>query len=267
MKKFLKYFIFLTLASPSFGQPTKDKSPPIKTQVQIIIDTLKTSTRIDTLKVQAIQTKKDSEPSNMPWIAALIVGALTVAANYIIAKINKDTAIRNIDTQIKTSTEAANKQIESTKEIAIKQITNSQELASQSYNATLKSQNRQQWINTVRDTLSEFFTQAKLLNAEFQETQKNKPRQVELHEKVTLQRAKLSLLLNPELPTHKKLIDAIMEVLTTLDLHMSNSKNNMPFDNVQFMANNEAVIKAGRDLLYSEWRKIQNLDESKQQKT
>jgi len=260
----LVVFLFaFFLGTASHIQSNVQLTPKTNTtsNINIVFDTLKTKTIIDTLKVQFSQhLSKENGSNNMPWIAAIFVGVLTVIANYIIARINKNTAIRNIKDQVETSTQIANLQIESTKEIALQQISNSQKLASHGFNATLKTQNRQQWINLVRDTLTDFSTHSKILNAEFQEAYFDRTRQIELHEKVTRTRVKLTLLLNPKIETHNNLLEAISELLTVLDLHLYESKGTeKEFKNLNFSSCNEAVIKSGRDLLYSEWQKIQDV--------
>jgi hypothetical protein len=68
----------------------------------------------------------------MPWIGAILIGILTVLANYII----------NIQIR-KTNTESIDKQ-----------LINAREINQKDFNKTVLSGNRQAWINDLRDIIS-----------------------------------------------------------------------------------------------------------------
>lgn len=129
--------------------------------------------------------------------------------------------------------------------------------------STLKTNNIQSWVNETRNTLTEILTQARLLNIEYQEKQLNEDRLKIIHEKLTQNRTKLLLLLNPYKETHKVLLDSLRVLIDTLDEHLLNYKAidegiNIPFDNLKFMNESNTVIENGRNLLYEDWKKIKS---------
>ena len=214
----------------------------------------------DTLHVAIVPVAKSYEQNNAPWISALVIGFLTVITNIIIARINKMAAIKNVEKQAEISTDIAKKQIENSKTIAIENIKNSQILAINQFNSTLKANNRQEWINELRNTLSELLAVCKQMNIEFQDSNKDQSRIKELHEKVTFNRNKILLLLDPDnKDTHKTLFDSLHKFINILDDHLLNSKHDLrDYKNWDFSLEYDTIIENGRKLLYTEWQKIQN---------
>jgi hypothetical protein len=196
--------------------------------------------QLDTLKFKTIDgsfPKKWYESNSMPWISALLIAVLTVGVNVWISYATRRTSIK-----------IAQQQIENTLKNTISQ-----------FHATLNSQNRQDWINEVRNCISELLTQCKLLNSEFQEPKQDMESQKKLHEKVSFNRNKLRLLLSPHLDKHKILLDSMIDLINDLDRHMLNSKHRLEdYDNFGFMQKEDKIIEDGRELLYFEWQKIQN---------
>jgi hypothetical protein len=218
----------------------------------------------DTIMIKSVREKIETKPwmenPNMPWIIALLISLLTILINILIAKINQKTSIRNIEAQIASAMLSSKQQIDNTKEIAIENIKNSQVLAQKQFNATLKINNRQDWLDEVRMTVSEFLTFCRLLNIEFQDPSDKLERQKNLHEKVSLHRFKLLLLLDPKKTDHKSVLDSIFDLMNILDHHMLNSKRTIePYKNGDFVKKSEDIVVASRELLYNEWGKIQNL--------
>lgn len=208
-----------SFSTAALGQKQKGDSI-----IKVSITNLPTKFSIDTLKVQNIEKKEESKAwymdNNMPWILALVISFAGILVNILIS----------------------NKQIR----------------------ATLNTNNRQAWVNETRNAITDLMTQARLLNIEFQERQPNIDRKKMLHEKLTQNRTKLLLLLKPEKETHKVLIDSLRTFINTLDEHLLNSNAsvqgiNIPFDNMKFTNQSDAVIENGRKLLYDEWGKIQSI--------
>ena len=106
---------------------------------------------------------------NMPWIGAILIGILTVLANYII----------NIQIR-KTNTESIDKQ-----------LINAREINQKDFNKTVLSGNRQAWINDLRDIISKVLS--KILSLSL----KGKITHDELQELIYLI-TKAELMLNPE---------------------------------------------------------------------
>jgi len=196
---------------------------------------------VDTLKVQNLEKESAKhwfESAAMPWVASIIVAILGLAVNIAVAISTRRTSLKMVDTQIQNSTK----------------------LAASQFNATLNSSNRQEWINDVRSCISELITQCNLLNISFQEEPKNKDRERDIHEKVSLYRNKMRLYLSTEIEQHKRFLDEMKEFINILDRHLLNSDNKMEdFDNIEFMRKSDSMIELGRALLYFEWHKIQNV--------
>lgn len=203
---------------------------------------IKYEAKVDTLRIQQIEktpsVKEWYESNAMPWVVSLIIALISVGVNLIISYSTRKTTIKTVRDQIDNSTK----------------------LASLKYNSTLNSTNRQEWINTVRDCISELITQCKLLNAEFQEATQSRERKNSLHEKVTYNRNKLRLLLSPQIQQHTDFLNSMKELIDVLDKHLLNSNHNIKeYDNFDFMQKSDKVIDSGRELLYFEWQKIQNV--------
>lgn len=172
---------------------------------------------------------------NIPWIislSALIISIIGIVINFLIS----------------------NMQIKANRETTFRQI-----------KATLNTNNRQDWVTETRNVITELITQVKLLNIEFQEEKQNEDRKKVLHEKVTMNRTKLLLLLKSNKEKHQILLLSVRELINTLDEHLLNRKAkeennlNIPYDNGKFISQMDQVVENGRNLLYDEWRKIQSI--------
>jgi hypothetical protein len=233
----MKYRVLLILVYIAcFANPTYAQSDLSKLK---LTDKYKIS--VDTVRVQSVgkdAPKSWIESTAMPWIASIIIAILGLLVNIAIARSTRNTSLEMTETQIKNSTR----------------------LAAHQFNATLNSSNRQEWINDVRDCISELITQCNLLNISFQEEPKNKDREKEIHQKVTLYRNKLRLFLSTEIEQHKMFLDELREFINILDRHFLNSRNPVEdYDNIAFARKSDSVIELGRALLYFEWHKIQNV--------
>lgn len=221
-----------------FGVSSYGSKNKLDTIMEHKVRTMPSSISIDTITVKNIEpignTQSWYQDDKMPWIIALIT---TIAGIFINLWIS-------------------NRQIKSNRKLSLKQI-----------KATLSTNNRQEWITETRNTLSELLTYAKQLNVEFQEKSENIEIKKKLHEKVTINRTKLLLLLNLEKEKHKILYNSMYELISTLDKHLGNKKAKVehniiiPNDNGEFLQQMEKVIEDGRALFYDEWRKIQSISE------
>ena len=224
----------------------------------------------DTLKLETISTPNSTnrwwDDKNMPWIIAglssLITVFLTAGVNYLNAKRSEKVAVNNIVRQTETSTT-----------IALDQIKNAKELSLTEFKATLKSKNRQEWINEVRHCISEYLTQNRMLNIEYQNPHSSIEK-IQIHfEKAGYNYNKIFLLLNhnPANTEHKKLLDLIRGLSSLMDEQSRNTPhrndsvkwNNtdeMKKQNLPIGVKQEEILKSGMELLYSEWRKIQAME-------
>ncbi|OYU95648.1 MAG: hypothetical protein CFE21_10945 [Bacteroidetes bacterium B1(2017)] len=219
------------LLSIAFGQQNKQD-----TTLKSLTVSIQSKLSVDTLRIQSLSVNETAQvwykDENMPWIIALIISILGIIINLIIS----------------------NRQIQANRETTLIQI-----------KATLSANNRQDWVTETRNVISEVMTQAKLLNIEFQEKYQNDERKKILHEKVTMSRIKLLLLLKSDKETHKLLLASLTDLINTLDEHLLNRKAkdvnnfNIQYDNGKFLTQMDKVVENGRDLLYDEWGKIQSI--------
>lgn len=168
---------------------------------------------------------------NMPWIATLAISIITITINLWISKTGFKESRANLRLQV---------------------------------SAALSSNNRQKWIDELRITVGEVSANAKMLNIEFQDPAVNLDRKKTLMEKLSLSKNKLLLLLDPEKELHMKVITALEALLNVLDghlfLHPTFDKER--FNNADYMNSDKELIIATRNLLYAEWKKIQAISES-----
>jgi hypothetical protein len=243
----LSTIISFTTNFAQFKKDTATKQQP-KAGITINIDTLKTRTIIDTLKVQVVPTKMETNSNDRPWQVTLIVGLLVFVATIIASLINRRITLRGINTN---------------KDIAITQIENSQLVTQHQFNATLKTKNRQDWVNEVRNSLVEFIANCVKINIEFQDPGNDSKQKVkDMHEKITFHRTKLRLLLSskPEKLPHSNLLASIKTLVDILDVHVLNYKGNVnDWKNGEFQKASDKIVDDGRVLLYDEWKEIQKL--------
>jgi len=144
----LKFRFILCIFFISFYSTSQDSINPVKT-IDTILEIAEPSNRIVYNKIIAAdkeETEINSDfnwQKNMPWIAAIIIGLLTVLANYIISDQNR-----------KLNIEVSEKELENSKEIALAQIANAKEAMELDFNKTVLSGNRQLWIKDFREIIS-----------------------------------------------------------------------------------------------------------------
>eukprot|EP01093_Parvamoeba_rugata_P002527 TRINITY_DN13108_c0_g1_i1.p1 TRINITY_DN13108_c0_g1~~TRINITY_DN13108_c0_g1_i1.p1 ORF type:complete len:156 (-),score=30.54 TRINITY_DN13108_c0_g1_i1:61-528(-) len=154
----------------------------------------------------------------MPWIVALIIGLLSVLANYIIANQLRKTTKENLNTE---------------------------------YKATIASKNRQDWINEVRHTLTEFLSSALFLsNIDHTEIDENN----RFLEKLISSKSKLELLVNDSKTEQKDLLNSVENLLTLV----TNDGKDPNFATKVRNSRNQ-TIKVARVLFNIHWKKIKNL--------
>ncbi|MFC4263972.1 hypothetical protein ACFOWM_13845, partial [Ferruginibacter yonginensis] len=176
------------------------------------------------------------DKTTSPWIIPSSIALLTVVVNIFISLYSQKVALSNVEKQIKSSLA----------------------LAALQFDTTLYLKNRQDWINEVRNSLSEFLTHCNLINIELQEATQNMIARKTIHEKLSLNRNKLRLALNPKIEEHEKLLESISALMNVLDIHILNTNSQQrQYDNVDFMRKADNVIVDGRFVLYKEWDKIQ----------
>lgn len=175
--KYIITLIFIVLSSMILSGQDSTKSESETTKIiQLPSETLNISVENKTEKQSGFDTQK-----NMPWIGAILIGILTVAANYIINR-----QIR------KTNTESLDKQLE-----------NARFINKIDFNKTVLSGNRQVWINDLRNIISELLSKILGLLLKKEVT-------YEEFQELTYLITKTELMLNPE--KDKDFIEALEEL-------------------------------------------------------
>lgn len=172
----------------------------------------------------------------MPWIASIFIAILTVIVNLVISFSTRRTSLKVVTAQIESSVN----------------------LATVQFHSTLNSKNRQDWINEVRNCISEFATQVRQLNIQLQQKEEDAVKTFDLHGKVYLYKSKLKLLLTPTIDEHAAFLQSMEDLVSVLEIHVLNNKSNVgSYSNQDFIVKSDRMIENGRQMLYFEWQKIQ----------
>jgi hypothetical protein len=181
--------------------------------------------KVDTIRIQNLSPAKPETWYGSP--AALAYGALLVSVASLVGSVY----------------------------ISKKSWRKNAELVAKQSNSKLHADNRQEWINKVRDCLSELLAACNKLNLSFQE--ETDESYFAIHNRVILHRNRLRLYLNPKLETHGRVLNDITAVVNLLDVHLNDVHPNQEFDNFQFIDRTDNAIESDRDMLYKEWERIQ----------
>jgi hypothetical protein len=243
MKHYLIVFL-ITFLSSNLVTANQIKQNQQSSEIRIKQDTSNLS-KIE-LIIKGQPTTVKNESNDKPWVIALSIGILTALVTLIGTFVNRSVAISGINASA---------------ENAIKQINNAQEINLHQFNATLKTNNRQDWINELRTTMSEFMSNCSRINLEFQNPGENSKEKIkEIHEKITLNRTRLILMLDPKKPSHEELLNYMKDFVNLVDYHVLNYRGNInDYKNLEFIQKSTLMIENARELLYAEWQKIQKL--------
>jgi hypothetical protein len=186
----------------------------------------------DTIKIKNISEKKSNDvlEKNMPWIAALLVGIISVFINLWLANMLRESNERNLQ-----------RQIDSAKEIAVNQ-----------FKATIATKNRQEWINELRHCISQFLSYSALLHPQFDINSGTTSDKSNFYDKLLYSKAKIDLLTNDSVPDQKELLDSLMNIVnivTSTDSDMAK----------KFLVARNDVVKKSRVVFDIHWKKIKEL--------
>jgi hypothetical protein len=231
-KQVFIFFLFCTVIV--FGQQKQDSLQ--KTGEATLIVPLKVNlVQPDSITIKAITTNQVNQSlfeKNMPWIVAFVIGLLSVFVNFWVANRLRQSNERNLQSQLKSSKET----------ILLE------------FQATIASKNRQEWINELRQTLSEYLSSTSLIVLlPPNPIQKILDDNAMYTQRLSLSKAKLELLLNENKAEQKELLDEIEKML--------NIVVNKPSENytVEIRAARSKVILAARKLFEIHWNKIKDL--------
>jgi hypothetical protein len=181
-----------------------------------------------------IQIKNVSEKNqsflekNMPWVAALLIGIISAAINIIVAQQLRKSNENNLQKQLESN--------EKTKLVEFK--------------ATIAAKNRQEWLNDLRNTLSELIATANCFILE-NNTSKHLESIKELTYKIYSYKSKISMLLNSEKDEQRELLLKIDEFVVEII--------NKKFNSDLVEQKERQVIASARKIFDIHWKKIKNL--------
>lgn len=232
-------------ASKHETQPANTTPPP---QVNVNVPT--------TLQIKDITEKSNNSSiieKSMPWIVAFIIGLLSALVNFFIARQLRQSNENNLQRQIESSERNLQRQIESNERSLQRQIETAKETTITGFKATINTKNRQEWINELRHTVSQFLSHSLQLiptvGIKFvTETEKSA-----FYEKLVYSKTKIELLTNPNKPEQKELLDSIEQLLVQV------SKKKEDFNLDEFKAARDKTLDVSRKLFGIHWDKIKEL--------
>jgi hypothetical protein len=187
----------------------------------------------DTIIIKTASTNSNYIRDFMPWVVALLLGVSTLFLS---------------NRQIKASKESIDKQIKTSKEIAQIEL-----------NKSVKSLNRQQWINSLRDSVSEYIALLETFNAEFQNAKKLNKLEIFLTEQsyaldIRKLGVKIELMLNPNEEKSKIFLKNFMEL--SVLIFNNCQKDAGPFDNDKYLLNKYQIFDILKSILKEEWERV-----------
>ncbi len=188
-----------------------------------------------------------------PSIIALIVGGMALFGTLWAGKRQRESSERQlkeqleqsqktVDAQIKSSQLTLEKQINSAKQIADKQIDSSDATAELNFRQNVLSVNRQNWINTLRDIMSEAISL-------FDYCALTKSVSIDDYKKINSYLMKAELMVNPE--KDKNFIESLQKLSSGLLLVTIKKK-----EYKELTPDKEEVIKLTKQTLKTEWERV-----------
>jgi hypothetical protein len=131
-------------------------------------------------------------------VTALVAVILTPGITVLVTRWQTGSAAKLAQQQIATSGESVRQQIASASSIAQQQI-----------RAQIVSTNRQNWINTLRDTIAEMQSLAAVLALDSEDHFLEKEDRISHSQRIAFLHSKAALLINPAEPDHASLLEAL----------------------------------------------------------
>jgi hypothetical protein len=165
-----------------------------------------------------------------PAIAALFIGILSAVVNILIAMRLKRSNEKNLDAQIK----------------------HNHDMALIGFRSSIASKNRQEWINDLRNQISETIAQAARVAMESEISDKKTQIKGDHMQNLIFCHSKIQLMLNEEKPEQQAVL-AAMNAYVNLVIKLKS-----PSD--EYYEARNALIKASRTLFKIHWKKIVTLE-------
>jgi hypothetical protein len=190
----------------------------------------------DTLHISQINANSNLDnkwDKRMPWIAAMIVGLLSLVVNIIVALILKHGNEINLT-----------KQLDNAKEMSFTQI-----------KADIALKNRQEWIDKVRENLCEFITQGSIIQIEMSSDDTDSKKVFTSFEKMNYCKSNIAMLLNNDQEDQKPIIDDVYKIVESC--FKLDKKDYSP---TKYREQEDKLISHARTLLTKHWEKVKKLE-------
>lgn len=231
-------------ADTAIAEPSSDSMEVMSLDVKFL----------DNIKVENVSDLpvESSIEKNMPWIIALIIGILSVIVNFWVAHRLRQSNERNLKEQIKSNERNLKLQTESNERSNQNQINANKESKLIEFQAIISTKNRQEWINDLRQTLSEYLSTSTLMT-KLSDTKGDALIERNQHlQKMVYSKSKLELLMTPARPEQKKLLNNIENLLNVIV--------DQPDDyTTKIRTARSEIIDAARALFDIHWTKIKEL--------
>lgn len=182
----------------------------------------------DKLEIIDTSEKQENKSSNMPWVVALIIGILSALINIWVADRLKKSNEKNID----------------------RQLSNATELALAEFGATLGTKNRQDWIDRLRESLSEFISLSAMINVEMSSDKPDNDKVKGHFQQMNYNKAKIAMLINTDKPEQKDVIDQVYKMISI----SLNPKED--YEASKFLKIEDDLLAASRKLFGIHWKII-----------
>ena len=120
---------------------------------------------------------------------------------------------------------------------------------------TVLSANRQAWINSLRDLISEYISVAALLHAEDWSDRKSDFN--ERVERLSLVNARIQLMLNPKEEDHQRLVSLLGQLALTLGEQIASGQKK---DSQKAGVVVRQVVPLAQSILKREWERVKNVE-------
>ena len=138
--------------------------------------------------------------------------------------------------------------------IAKRQFLVSLDIAKRQFNASVLSVNRQEWINTLRDQISELVADTILLRQEVEQYQQEPGRLFARAGRVLRCSFKIKLLINPKEADHVNLVESI-DRLMILVVKSAKKVEDKNIDS-QFRVIRDEIVSKSQEILKREWERV-----------
>lgn len=225
--------------------------------------------KIDTIQKQVVKNekqivliqsqaeeKKGFINENFSAIIALLIGLITVFVNVWLNKSLRKQNSESLNKQIESSEKIAIKNIQNTELVTLKNIENSKELSKLEFNANLKRNNRQDWVNALKDNLAQL--SKNLYSLQFaRKNSESDYDKIDAYRLNILYHITFILLhIDTELELHNKLKKTIFN---SLEIIYSSTNDNIDVNAEIFTKKIADIIIDGNNLINEEWKAIQQI--------